>query len=561
VAVTALAMALAASAACSQADDEVGVAASPGARPGGSIVVDVPRPGSIDPSVANDAAGDLIARTICEPLIVFDPVSGAPKPGIADSWIVSDGGRRITVRLRKGVRFHNGQKVTAEDAVRALSRVASQDNASDLASVLEPIIGYEELHGDEESTGRSQPGVLKGLVVNDVHSFEMRLKRPDADFVRVLGQPLASPVPWRLAAKDPDAFARHPVCAGPYEVVGSLAPGQGELAVRRFERYYAKAAVFPRGGAGYLDAIRFRFPPAGGAAASAASAVQGFAEGTADVARISRAERVEALRFGADLVEGPTSEVEYIGLPTRVAPFDNPVVRTALSQALDRKRVVERVFAGGRLPATGFFASTLGALAAAGSCGERTPAAGDVAGAKARLSQAGVDLAGRPVKLYFNDELGNAAVVQEVALQWKEAFGLAVQPVPMGWDKYLALATGAGGFDGAFRTSWRPEFPSADRAVYPLLGSSAIGKSNFSRHSDISFDRLVEDSARRTSSDADRQLDYLKAARLSCETMPMIPVAFGQTHFLVRTARLGAAGGHLTDRVSGQVLLRELFVK
>jgi ABC-type transport system substrate-binding protein len=508
--------------------------------------------------VANDPSGDLIARTICEPLILFDPVSGAPKPGIADSWIVSDGGRRITVRLRKGVRFHNGQKVTAEDAVRALSRVASQDNASELAPVLEPIVGYEELHGDLESTGRSQPGVLKGLVVNDAHSFEMRLKRPDADFVRVLGQPLASPVPWRLAEKDPEAFARHPVCAGPYEVVGSMAAGQGELAVRRFEGYYAKAAVFPRGGAGYLDAIRFRFPPAGG---PAVSAVQGFADGTADVARISRSDRVEALRFGDSLVEGPTGDVEYIGLPARVEPFDNPVVRTALSQGLDRKRMVERVFAGGRLPATGFFAPSLGPLSAAGSCGERAPEAGDVPGAKARLSQAGVELAGRTVKLYFNDELGNAAVVQEVALQWKEAFGLVVQPVPMGWDKYLARATGAGGFDGAFRTGWRPEFPSADRAVYPLLGSSAIGKSNFSRHSDIAFDRLVEESARRTSSDADRLLDYLKAERLACETMPMIPLAFGQTHFLVRAARLGAAGGHMTDRVSGEVLLRELFVK
>lgn len=534
-------------------------AAVAGTKGGGSFTVGISRPSSIEPSNAADASGQLVVRTMCDPLIQVDPVSGELVPAVAESWLVSDGGRRFTIKLRKGVRFSTGEEVTAEDAVFSLSRVASDEAASPLASLLSNIEGYDKVHGDDTGGDERQQRILKGTRVIGRHGFEITLVNANADFIRILTQPLASPVSKKAVEKDPDAFALQPVCAGPYRLESPWRPTDDTIRLARAERYKPVSSGYTAGGRGYADSIVFDLLSAPD------GAISGYRSGQLDVARLPRTVVAGAeadAGAGADnLVRASGPSLEYIGLPTGTAPFDKPAVRLALSRALDRRRLVQAIPGQAGVPARGYLPPALGPVHRPEGCGDAAPVDGDVAGARAELQRAGVDLNGKSIELFFNDEFDHASVMNELARQWKEAFGLAAVVRGVPWEPYLNEARSAAGFSTPFRLSLTAPYPSADAYLSPLFESSSIGSDNFSRFADIDFDRVLRRVARRSGDDEDRARDYQRLEDMACQAMPVIPLDFAVSTHLVRRSKLDSARGPLTDIATGEVLLRELFVK
>ena len=102
----------------------------PAARRGGVLRVGIIAPGSIDPGNVYEPSGDLIVRTMCAPLLAADPETSELLPAVAESWLVTDGGAGLTLRIRKDVRFSDGTELTAEDIVFTLTRIASAEYAS-----------------------------------------------------------------------------------------------------------------------------------------------------------------------------------------------------------------------------------------------------------------------------------------------------------------------------------------------------------------------------------------------------------------------------------------------
>lgn len=526
------------------------------ATAGGTLVVGITEPASVDPAHAADRSAALVVGTMCDPLIQSDPVTGALTPAIAESWQVSDAGRRFTVKLREGVRFHNGQELTAEDVVFSLSRVASDETASALAALLRPVQGYQQVHGEEEVDEERLRETLRGLRVIEDYSFELALDDPLADFVRLLTHPLASPVSREAAESDPAGFARRPVCAGPYRMAEPWDHGDETIRLKRFEGYQAVNEGYTRAGRGYADEIRFRVLP------EPATQLAEFRAGAVDTARVPRSAINGGETVGGSVVQAAGPRLEYVGLPTEVPPFDDPVVRRALSQALDRDVIAATVFAGAAVAATGFLPPTLGPVYRDAACGPAAPASGDVAGARTALAEAGVDLDGMRVELAFNDEFGHAALVAAVAAQWQAAFGLEVAPVAMTWQAHLAAAQERSGYDHPFRLSWAAEYPSADRYLAPLFHSDNIGRTNLTRFDNAEFDRFLERVARRATDADERRLDYQQLEDLVCEQMPLVPVAFPTANHLIATQRLGSArGGTFTDVTTGDLLVRELYLR
>ncbi len=541
------------SAACVSADTVADKAAKNRPRPGGTLRVGITTPGTVEPSNAYEPMGTVVASLLCDTLVQLDPVTGEPKPAIADAWVVSDSGKRFTIKLRKGVRFHGGRSLTASDVVYSLNRLASQDNASFEAKLMSPVIGYEKTHGDEPTDNARHRRELIGANVIEGQSLEIRLLQPNADFMRVLAHVATAPVSRRAAEKDPDAFARRPDCAGPYRITKNWSPSSQEITLRRHVDYYAKNKGYTAGGAGYFGTIVFKVfkdQPA---------AIAAYQAGVVDVTAFG-ADQIQAVRsLGADLEPSSRGGLEYIGLPTGQEPFDDPALRRALSMALDRPRAITAGLGGAGIPATGFLPPNVADVFESKKCGRSAPATPDVAAAKALLDSARVRVAGLKVKLYFNDEYGNRALVQDVAEQWRAAFGLDAEPTPVIWDKYLAQARSATGFDGPFRGSWRGDYAGADAYLHSLFHTSEIGDNNFARFSDTNFDRAVTRDARETADDDARRFDYRNLERILCERMPIVPVAFVHGATLVRKDAIGSAADVFNEVSSGLPALRELF--
>ncbi|MHB8961484.1 MAG: ABC transporter substrate-binding protein, partial [Candidatus Limnocylindrales bacterium] len=479
----------------------------------------------------------LLARTLCTPLLGTDPSTGELVPGIASSWLIADGGGTVSLRLRDDVVFSDGTPLSAADVAFSLSRVASADYASTSAELLSPIAGYPEIHGDVSTDKDNERRRLLGVEVRDDENVLITMREPLSDFLRVLTSPVTSPVSQAAAERDPDGFARNPVCVGPYVLEKPYAPGDTTVRLVRSTAYTPVDSSRTRGGASYADAVELLVLPSADAAAEAVLA------GKADVA---------AARPTDDAQSGPGVTLEYLGLPTAVAGFEDPAVRRALALAIDREELVRRVFPGTRVPATGFLPRGQGCTGLASG--------GDVDAARELLRSVGADLSGVRVPLHFNDELRNRALVAEVARQLREAVGLIAVPTPLSYDEFLGRGTGTRGFEGMFRFSWSVPHSSVDGYLHPLFSSDRIGRDNLSRFSDPDVDRVLDRVAREAEDDEDRALGYARVTELLCEKMPMVPLTTSLSRWVLSN-RVASATGSVVDASTGELMVRELYLR
>jgi ABC-type transport system substrate-binding protein len=528
------------------------VAAVADAITGGTLTVAITAPTSIDPAIVPpaDSAGSLVVRTMCDSLLATDPVSGNDRPDIASSVLVGGGGTVVTIRLRRGVRFSDGTRLTSADVVAALTRVARPAVASANAGMLKHVLGYQQLQQDEDKAH----GRLAGLSAVDPRTVQVALSTPDAGWVRTLATTVAVPIPRRDGHDNGfGAFSARPVCAGPYRLTAPWRPGQPTISLVRSKAYDGGSPGDTRAGRGWVDRIVFRIYP------SETAAYDAYRRGDVDVAAVPAESAASAAALlGPALLKAPDATLGYVGLPTTVPPYDDPRVRTALSMALDRSAIVRDVYHGGRSVAQGLYAPVVGAAVwRAGACGRAVPAAADVAGARAVLGSRITELRRAPVPLYFDDEFANRALVTEVAAQWRRAFGISVRLVGMSFADYLPKATQAPGLDGPFRLSYASAAASPADYVRDLLTAASIDSTNATRFNDNDVDQTFTHAAsEHYGTQADRAWRAIEDA--FCRQLPLIPVTFNDQVWVWRPT-VGAADGQRLDRATGLPLLREAF--
>jgi ABC-type transport system substrate-binding protein len=226
-----------------------------GAHPGGTLRVGITTPASVEPSNAFEPASSLIGAATCDTLVQTDVVTGELRPAMAEAWVISDSGKRFTIKLRKGLRTHGGRKLTASDVVFSLNRLASAENASYEARLLRPIVGFDLVHGDKPTDDEHKRTHLAGVRVLEGSSLEIKLTKRHADFMRIFTHVATAPVPKAAAERDPDAFSRQPDCVGPYALTGPWSPSDTTVTLRRDPRYRGRGKAHTAHGAGYADRI------------------------------------------------------------------------------------------------------------------------------------------------------------------------------------------------------------------------------------------------------------------------------------------------------------------
>jgi ABC-type oligopeptide transport system substrate-binding subunit len=524
-------------------DGGAGAPAAAGSHVGGTLVVAVGEPGSVDPLDAYEPNGLLIARTMCDTLIDVDPRTGAIRPGLASSWTISDHGSQMSFRIRKGARFSDGRRVTADDVVYSLSRAASPGFAGRAADLLEPIAGWPEMRGVKKSSDPRVRRRLLGVQAVTGDTVRVLLQRSQADAINLFSHPVTAPVSRHATAADPDRAARQPVCSGPYRLDRPWSPGDTSLVLSAVRSYRGRSPVRGRGGAGYAARIEVRIGP------QAAGAALDSRGGAAPAPGLTR-------------VTGPAPGAELIGLPQgQSSPYRLAAIRRALSLALDRTRLVERTGGGRRQVARGFIPPTVAGTHRAAPCRTVIPAAADVARARALLGGAAVDLRAAPIRLTYNDEGTNRAVVEDVAAQWRENLGLTVEVRAVPFAEMLSAAAAGSGLPGPFRISWAAAYPSADAHLAPLFSAGATNLANLGRWNDPQLERALAREARRAGDAGDRRLAYRLIEQRLCQTMPAIPLTWARAAVDVDLARVAAPAGRFLDPTTGLPDLRQVWLR
>jgi peptide/nickel transport system substrate-binding protein len=306
-------------------------------------------PTGLDPTIAPAAAiGEIVHYNVLEGLTKIN-VDGSVTPLLAESWSMEPDGKSYTFKLKKGVKFHDGEAFDASDVKFSFERAK-----------------------DDKSTNKAKKAVfdnIRRIDTPDAQTVILTLDNAEPNFLFRMGENTAVILDPKSAA----GTATKPVGTGPFT----------------FDDWKKGTSVSLKKWPGFRDAksvkierVTFRFinDPAARVAALLAGDIDG-------VPRLDAPQALKQLqgdkRFTVTI--GDTAGKGILAINNKKKPFDDVRVRRAIAQAIDRKAFIEGVLEGLGKPIGSHFAPT-----DAGYVDLTGVAPYDVEKARALLKEAGV---------------------------------------------------------------------------------------------------------------------------------------------------------------------------
>jgi peptide/nickel transport system substrate-binding protein len=295
--------------------------AQTGARTNVTLAMVLEPPG-MDPTIAPAAAiGEIVHYNVLEGLTKIN-VDGSVTPLLAESWTMDPDGKSYTFKLKKGVKFHDGEAFDSADVKFSFERAK-----------------------DDKSTNKAKKAVFDNIAridTPDPHTVILTLNNADGNFLFRMGENTAVILDPKSAA----GTATKPIGTGPFT----------------FEDWKKGSSVTLAKWDGYRDAksvkikrVTFRFinDPAARVAALLAGDVDG-------VPRLDAPQAVRQLQADKRFVVtiGSTAGKGIMSINNKRKPFDDVRVRRALMHAIDRKAFIDGVLEGLGRPIGSHFAPT-----------------------------------------------------------------------------------------------------------------------------------------------------------------------------------------------------------
>ncbi len=434
-------------------------------------------PDMLDPSLGRTYVGRIVFSAFCDKLFDIDEKLNIV-PQLALSQETSADGKAMTIKLRSGVKFHDGEPFDAEAAKFSIERHINMPGSfrkSELASV-----DYVE--------------------VVDPLTIKLVLKNPYAPLLAQLTDRSGMMVSPKAAKEQGDKFGLHPVCAGPFKFVERVQ--QDRIVFERFADYWNKDNVF-------IDRIVF-LP-----IVDATVRLANLKSGGLDLIERVLATDIKDVKSDSRLVLSTAPELGYLGLTINTnndkskGALTNVKVRQALDLSIDREALNQVAFNGEFTPGNQWVSPSHPYYQQSSPIRPR-----NVEKAKALLKEAGVSL---PVAIDYMVPKGSEyeAVAQVVQSMAAEA----------GFDIKLRLVEFATSFKQVqagefqvFQINWSGRI-DPDGNSYVFLHTGA--PQNDGGYSNPEADKLMED-ARLTSNFAERKAIYEKLTRIVLNDEPII---------------------------------------
>jgi len=485
-----------------------------GIRTGTLLVGNGAEPEDLDPHITTGIPEYKIEVALFEPLVSADPETLDLVPAAAESWEVSDDRTVYTFFLREDGRWSNGDPVTAADWVYSLRRALTPSLGNTYLNLLRVIRGAE--------------GYRNGLI-DDFDQVGVR-----ALDQRTLQIELETPIPYFLSMlRHSTYFAVHPATIEahggidrrgsgwtlPGALVGNGAFMLADWRPNQVLRVVANPHYWNRTNVS-LDAIEF-IP-----IENIESEERSFRAGQLHVTGSIPLVKIPAYRERQDETfrSDPYLGIYYYIFNVEKPPFDDSRVRRALSLAVDRERLVEKVTGGGEEPAYSFYPPL---------CSDYEPGTTlreNVVEARRLLTEAGYpDGAGFPrFELLYNTSESHRMIAEAIQQMWRVNLSVDARLLNQEWKVYLDTRD-IGDFTVA-RAGWVPQYDDVSIFAQLLLGDNP---NNSSRWKNDAYDKLVHR--------ADRELDpsvreslYQEAEAILLQDMPVMPLYYYRRNYLIR---------------------------
>jgi ABC-type oligopeptide transport system substrate-binding subunit len=460
------------------------------------------QPDSLDPGTC--VYGD-VSAALFSGLLEWAP-DWTIVPGVAASWEVLEGGRKYVFHLRHDVRWSDGRKVTAHDFAYAWKRVLDSGTGAPYASLLYDVKGAKPFH-----QGQVPDGGQVGIWATDDATLVVELEGPCGYFLHLMAYFVTRPVPRHVVQ------AHGPGWADPSRIVTN-----GPFCLERWKQEESLHLV--RNPA-YHDRFRGNVERIEMSLASEWDNQLHLYEGDEldilDTTFFRPGEELNAARrrHAGQSVTGPSMAVMCYAFDVSRPPLHDPRVRRALVMAVDREATLDTL-------SPGAFAPPAGGLVPPGVPGHSPGIAVpyDPEQARRLLAEAGYP-GGRGFRALHGIAGGSTIVLCELwQTAWRGILGIEIE-----WEVPTERFDGPGYRAGAdmFPAHWGAAYPDPDS----FLRAGIYRERTHWRHE--AYDRLVEQ-ARRLTDQSERMRLYRQADQILTEEAPIVPVAYGAWHWLVK---------------------------
>lgn len=461
-------------------------------------------PESLDPQKARSVQAAHVLRDIREGLLGLSP-DGELVPAAAEAWQLSDDGLVYTFDIRDDARWSNGDALTAEHFVLGLRRLVDPAVAGFYAQTIEDIVNARAI-----IAGR-QPVATLGARALDEKTLEITLERPVPYLLGLLTHPSTFP------AYPDEAGGADGVSNGAY-ALESWAPGSLLKLVRNTAYWNNDATA--------IDAVFYHV------LIQDTSQLNRYRSGELHITDNVPPEQFAQVRreYGDQLRVAPYLGTYYYGFNLTRPPFsDNKPLRRALSMAVDRDVLVDRVTGRGEAPAYSWVPP--------GTHNYNPPELGfaeltqedrnDTARRLYEEAGYGPDNPLR-IELRYNTSATEQRFALAVQAMWAETLG--VETTLVGEEFQVLLENiRERAVTEVFRGSWIGDYNDAQTFLGLMQSSST---SNMTGYSNPDYDSLLDRAAEQT--DLDRRRLYLEEAeRLMLADHAIIPLYFYVSKHLV----------------------------
>jgi ABC-type transport system substrate-binding protein len=462
----------------------------------------------LDPRQTTTQEGYIAAANVYDCLVLYELGSAKLRPGLAESWDISDDGLTYTFHLRQGVKFHDGADFNADAVVAWFNSIkegapGSQFDATRM-SYMPPFI----------------TDLIDSVTKVDDATVDFKLPKPYAPLLANLAIPIAGiPSPAAIEKYGLD-LGTNPSGTGAFMLASTDDwTRDSQLVLTANPNYW--------GGAPTIQKLVFKIAP------ESATRLQQVESGETDVTIFLTPDDVRKARDNSDLqvLEEPGLNTNCVEFNVSKDPFTSKEVRQALNYAINKEELSQGLYDGGMVPAGGVLPPSDWAYNP-----DLKGYPYDAQKATDLLKSAGYDES-NPLKFTFMvynvprgynpaaDRLGTA--IQEY---WKKV-GVEAEIQTEEWTQYRTDRR-ADKFQCSL-SGWMGDNGDPDNFLFSLLGSPNIGSSNTAWYSNPDVDKLLEEA--QTTSDQDQRIQlYHQAEQMIVDDAPWAFLGYQKNQVVLR---------------------------
>ncbi len=449
----------------------------------------------LDPQISSDLSSIRIAADQFEGLTRFNG-AGVAEPGLAERWSMTPSGLAWTFTLRPNLRFSDNTPINADVFNRALARIRDPKTASPHTSLF---------------------AVIESIDVSGTNTVTVHLTKPFPQLPALLAHPALAALPFHVIEEKSAAWtaARPLVTSGPYRLT------QWRLNQRMV------LSANPAWHSGRPAAQTVIWQPAD----NVQSGMRLMLAGGADISTEFPANRTAWLqdRYPKLVHNSGFLATYYFAFNTRRPPFNDPRVRRALSFAVDRRWMADKMIAAGNEPAWGLLPPGLGGPSAMRPIWSDWPRAKRLSAARALLQQAGYNAA-RPLRfeIRLNSSAEHRRAATALATMWRE---LGVEASMLNSEASLHFDSLKRGDFALARSGWVADIPAPENFL--AVHKSDAGPQNYSGYANPVYDKALDDAL--AEPDPARRAEKMRTAEMILiNDMPILPLYFYVSRALVQ---------------------------